>query len=276
MSNIPDRTSRARWHFRCALLIHSLLAVPLAGAVAFAGPETPLVDSAERLRPSLAADVASALAGARALHERLQAHDLAGARKAWIEARIGWERAEVFTSGFVPDLDEKIDAWPNAATGFHAIEAKLFAADRTDMETEADTLVFYLNDLDIKVRQSPLSPQQLLSGTARLVYEIGENKADGGESRFSGTSLDDMRNNLIGVRNAYETAFAGALAGADQALAQTVRADLDRLKALLDAPDLKTVDSAGLRSVSEGLVIHLQSAGPKLGLRAPTLEELVQ
>ena len=38
------------------------------------------------------------------------------------------ERSEVFTSGFVPELDSQIDAWPDATTGFHAIEAKLFGA----------------------------------------------------------------------------------------------------------------------------------------------------
>jgi hypothetical protein len=38
-------------------------------------------------------------------------------------------RSEVFTSGFVPELDSQIDAVPDATTGFHAIEAKLFGAN---------------------------------------------------------------------------------------------------------------------------------------------------
>ena len=52
------------------------------------------------------------------------------------------------------------------------------------------------------------TPQGLLDGTVRLAYEVGESKADGGESRISGTSLDDMRNNVAGIDFAYRTIFA--------------------------------------------------------------------
>jgi iron uptake system component EfeO len=45
----------------------------------------------------------------------------------------------------------------------------------------------------MKIRDTRLTGQGMLEGTAKLAYEIGESKADGGESRFSGTSLDDMR-----------------------------------------------------------------------------------
>jgi hypothetical protein len=34
----------------------------------------------------------------------------------------------VFTSGFVPELDQQIDAWPNASHGFHAIDLLARAA----------------------------------------------------------------------------------------------------------------------------------------------------
>jgi len=75
------------------------------------------------------------------LRERAAANDLVGARKAWISARAGWERSEVFSAGFVPELDVQIDALPNAVSGFHAIEAKLFGAGRTDVEADAAALV---------------------------------------------------------------------------------------------------------------------------------------
>jgi len=267
-------TDLSRWAL--ASCLGWLLAVCLSGAAGAVVVEDPLDAVAEGLRPSLAEDIGQALAGAQTLHERLSAHDLEGARKAWIAARVGWERAEVFTGGFVPDLDEKIDSWPNARTGFHAIEARLFGAAEADMATEANTLVFYLTDLDIKVRDAPMSAQRVLTGTARLAYEVGEDKADGGESRFSGTSLDDMRNNLIGIESAYDIVFAAAVAHADSALDKTIRAQIDQLKTLLDAPDLKTIDSTKLRAVSEALVLSLRSAAPKLGLLAPTLEQLSQ
>src|ERR1700735_4697815 len=103
--------------------------------------------------------------------------------------------------------------------GFHAIEAKLFGANVTDVQDQNNALILNLADLDVKIRHIELLPQRLLNGTARLAYEVGESKADGGESRFSGTSLDDMRNNVNGIEFAYHTIFATALRTADARLA---------------------------------------------------------
>ena len=232
----------------------------------------PLDEAAERYRPYMIEGIGSALAGARDLREQVAADDLAGARKAWISARAGWERSEVFTAGFVPELDALIDAWPNADSGFHAIEAKLFGAGRTDVERDTDALVAHLDDLHRKLREMPLTPQGLLDGTVRLAYEVGESKADGGESRISGTSLDDMRNNVAGIDLAYRTIFADALKATDARLADTVTASIDRLKAIVAASDLPHVDIRALRRASEELVVALQAASAKLGLQPPTLE----
>jgi iron uptake system component EfeO len=232
--------------------------------------------TAERYRPYMIKDIDQALAGARTLHDCAAAKDLAGARKAWISARIGWERAEVFTSGFVPDLDREIDAWPNAMLGFHAIEAKLFGAGRTDVQQETEALILHLEDLDVKIKRIQLLPQRLLNGAARLAYEVGENKADGGESRFAGTSLDDMRNNVAGIGLAYDVIFKSFVRSADTALAGATERSLRQLTALLAVEDLKNLDPVKLRASSEELVVDLQKAGPKIGLRAPTLEDIMQ
>ena len=232
----------------------------------------PLDDAAERYRPYMIEGIGQALAGARDLRERVVAKDLAGAKKAWISARAGWERSEVFTAGFVPELDAKIDAWPNADSGFHAIEAKLFGAGRTDVESDTDALVEHLDGLHRKLRDMPLTPQGLLDGTVRLAYEVGEGKADGGESRLSGTSLDDMRNNVAGIDLAHRTIFAAALRKTDAGLADVVDARIEQLKAIVAASDLPHIDIRGLRRASEELVVALQGASAKLGLQRPTLE----
>jgi iron uptake system component EfeO len=236
----------------------------------------PLAEAAEHYRPLMVAQIDQSLAGARLLRERIAAGDLDGAKTAWIEARIGWERAEVFTSGFVPDLDREIDAWPNALLGFHAIEAKLFGAKRTDVQQETDALIFHLEDLDVKVHHLQLQPQRLLNGIARLAYEIGESKAHGGESSFSGTSLDDMRNNVVGIELAYQTIFAGAVDTADPKFAASIREKIDQLKVLVAVSDLKSLDPERLRAASEELIVVLQSAAPKIGLRSPSLEEIAE
>src|SRR5262249_52308008 len=144
-------------------------------------------------------DIESALTGTRALRARIGANDLDGAKRAWIQARTGWERSEVFTSGFVPELDQQIDAWPNAIHGFHGIEAKLFGAGRMDVGEETDALIAHLAELDAQLHDINLAPQRLLNGIVRLAFELGSSKADGGESRLSGTSLNDMQSNADGI-----------------------------------------------------------------------------
>ncbi|WFU56905.1 EfeM/EfeO family lipoprotein [Bradyrhizobium pachyrhizi] len=252
------------------------VAACLALLAAFAGVRGAnagaLEEGAERYRPYLIEGVASALTGARALRERAAAADLPGAKKAWLSARAGWERSEVFTAGFVPELDAQIDAWPNADSGFHAIEAKLFRAASTDVATDATGLVEHLNDLHGKLKDIKLTPQGLLDGTVRLAYEVGESKADGGESRISGTSLDDMRNNIAGIDFAYHTIFSAALNTVDGKLDEMVTNRIEQLEAIVATPDLPHVNIAELRQTSEELVVALQSASAKLGLQRPTLE----
>ncbi|MBV9969432.1 MAG: EfeM/EfeO family lipoprotein [Xanthobacteraceae bacterium] len=200
------------------------------------------------------------------------AGDLARAKRAWIEARVGWERCEVFTSGFVPELDRDIDAWPNGAVGFHAIEAKLFGANRTDFVTEANELVRNLTELRARVADTPLTPQGLLDGIVRLAYEVGESKVDGGESRVSGTSLDDMRNNVDGIELAWRTIFAPTAVSRDRRVEEGIRGSVEELKAMVEVRDLRRVDPDRLRTATEELVLKLQSAAPLLHLEKPTLE----
>jgi iron uptake system component EfeO len=245
----------------------------VALAVAPQAVAAPLETAAESYRQYLIDDIGQALAGAQALRERLAANDLDGARKAWIAARVGWERSEVFTSGFVPELDQQIDAWPNASHGFHGIEATLFGASRSDAGAETDALIAHLGDLHGQLAHIDLPPQRLLNGIARLAFEIGGNKADGGESRLSGTSLNDMRSNAHGVALAYRMIFADAVEAGDPKLAAMARAAIERLQAGVKVPDLRNVDADRLRADSEELVALLQMAAPKIGLDKPTLEE---
>ncbi|KJC56714.1 hypothetical protein UP10_32700 [Bradyrhizobium sp. LTSPM299] len=252
-------------------VVRCLVAVAIASGMGRASA-TPLDDAAERYRPYMIAGIGSALAGIKDLREHVSAKDLTGAKKAWLAARAGWERSEVFTAGFVPELDRLIDAWPNADSGFHAIEAKLFGAGRTDVEGDTDMLIKHLGELHRKLPTIPLTPQGLLDGIARLAYEVGESKADGGESRISGTSLGDMRNNVVGIDFAYRTIFADALKVTDARLAKQVTERIEQLKTIVAAPDLPHVDVRALRRASEELVVALQAASVKLGLERPTLE----
>jgi len=253
----------------------SMLITAVLGA-AFIGTEpgraATLDDGAEQYRSHLIADVDRTLASTRTLAASAAAGDLAGAKQAWIEARIGWERSEVFTTGFVPELDRDIDAWPNGVIGFHAIEAKLFGANRTDFENEASGLVRNLSELSARVRSTPLTPQGLLDGIVRLAYELGESKVDGGESRVSGTSLNDMRNNVGGIALAWQTIFAPTAESRDRQADVGMQRSIEELKAMVDVGELRHIDPDRLRITTEELVLKLQNAAPLLGLKKPTLE----
>lgn len=237
-----------------------------------AAQATSLDDGAERYRAAMITSIGEVLDGARALRDRAAAGDLTGAKQAWVSARAGWERSEVFTAGFVPELDALIDAWPNATSGFHVIEAQLFGAGRTDVGGDAGALVDHLDELHHRLQAMTLQPQGVLAGTVRLAYEVGESKADGGESRISGTSLEDIRNNIIGIDLAYRTVFADSLEAAAPSLAQSVPVRIERLKEIAAAADLPHVDLRALRRTSEELAIALQDASGKIGLPRPTLE----
>ena len=247
--------------------------VALIGPASFSAAAAPFDDAVEAYRRHLVEDIGRALTGARALKEHLAANDVDGAKEAWIDARVGWERSEVFTAGFVPELDREIDAWPNAQHGFHGIEASLFGTNRADPGAEIDALITHLADLHAQVRTIPLPAQRRLNGIARLAFEVGDSKADGGESRLSGTSLNDMQSNAEGIDLAYRVIFADAVEAGDPKLAAAMRAVIARLKTAVKIADLRKLDSEKLRADSEELVTLLQSAAPKIGLARPTLEE---
>jgi iron uptake system component EfeO len=253
-----------------------LMAFGIALTAALPAKAGPFDAAVERYRPYLIADIDAALAGARDMRARLTAQDVVGARQAWIDARVGWERSEVFTAVFVPRLDAAIDAWPDAVAGFHGVEANLFGSDPSEASAATDALIANLTDLDAQVRTLRLTPQGLLDGVARLAYEVGDSKLDGGESRISGTSLNDMRNNVDGIDLAYRTLFATTLDAADPKLAEQVGSRIAHLKRLLAVQGLKSVDADTLRDASETLIVSLQAAAPKIGLAMPTLEDISQ
>lgn len=258
-----------------------LLAAWLCAAIVGLGPIVAEADTAptasfdaaiERYRSQLVADVDRSVASVERLRASVAGGDLAAARQAWIEARVGWERAEVFTSGFAPELDRDIDAWPNGAAGFHAIEITLFGAGHADLKPQIDALLRDLTAMAAKARRTPLTPQGLLDGVSRLAYEVGESKLDGGESRISGTSLDDIRHNVEGIEQAYDIIFAAAIESRDRNLDGTAQRQIGELKTMLTSSDLRQIDQDRLRIVSEDLVVTLQTAAPEIALARPTLE----
>ncbi|MEI9984932.1 MAG: hypothetical protein WDN69_18040 [Aliidongia sp.] len=79
-------------------------------AVLTVAASAPVDPGIAQFKPFVAKGIAESLAGAKAMRDRIAAHDLAGAQKAWLGARAGWEQAEVITDEFFPELDDAIDS----------------------------------------------------------------------------------------------------------------------------------------------------------------------
>ena len=232
-----------------------------------------LDEASARYKTYATGQIQQSLAGAISLRNNIAVHDLLGAQNAWLSARGGWERSEVFADEFFPKLAAAIDAWPNATTGFHAIEAKIFGAHQVDVAPLADALVDNLKQVDEGLRSTPLSPQGLLNGSVKLAYEVGDNKGNGGESQFSGTSLDDVRYNIVGIKTVYINVFQPTLEQKNAKAATVVEADIEALQKLAKASSIKEIDEAKLRALSEELAVTLRTAAPDLGLEKPRLDD---
>jgi iron uptake system component EfeO len=236
-----------------------------------AGDALPLEMAAAGFKPYVLERISRCLNTVKSMSERIAARDLAGAQQAWLAARSGWEGSEVITNEFFPDLDRKIDAWPDAEKGFHAIEARLFGAHDVQVLPAAEELIDNLTEFERKLRTTTLTAQGLLNGTAKLIYEIGENKAGGGESPFSGNSLAEMRVNVAAVAAVYERVFAPLAKKRNAELARVFSNDLAVMQALVAVPTLQELDQVRLRDASESLVNDLALVGRESGLEKPNL-----
>jgi iron uptake system component EfeO len=246
-----------------------LFAASALASVSTVNDSSRLDAAAAGFKPYLLDRVAMCLAAVTRMRDRVAAHDLACAQDAWLAARGGWEGSEVITNEFFPDLDRKIDAWPDAHSGFHSIEAKLFGAHDIRVLPAAEQLVGNLTEFQQQLRTTHLTAQGLLNGSAKLLFEIGESKAEGGESPFSGNSLNEMRDNIDSVDQTYHRVFAAAAAKRDAALAKQFAADLKAMREVLSVPTLQDLDQVRLRDLSETLVADLVGVGKACGLESP-------
>ena len=85
-----------------------------------------------------------------------------------------------------------------------------------------------------------------------------------------------MRNNADGIETVFRTVFAAEIEARDPGLADALKTKIDRLRSLLGVPSMGNLDPIKLRGESEGLIIALQTAAPLLGLKRPSLQDLVQ
>jgi iron uptake system component EfeO len=257
-----------------APLLTLLFAIASIGSVCEAKPAGDthsLQASAADFRPYVLDAITRCLTAVKTLRERIDAQDLAGAQQAWLAAREGWEGSEVVTSEFFPQLDRDIDGWPDADKGFHAIEAKLFGAHDVRVSLAAAELVGNLEEFKRRLQRTTLTPQGLMNGATKLVFEIGEDKVQGGESPYSGNSLAEIRENLACVEATYQRVFAPTVRSSDASVAKSFTAHIDQLRSIASVATLQQLDQVTLRDLSESLANDLVTMSHALGLQRPQL-----
>jgi len=248
--------------------------VPLVAAalISMGSAHAASADSAAAaFKPYVVRQISQCLVATERLRAAVAAEDVPAAQQAWLAARGGWEQSEVVGNELFPELDTAIDAWPNAEKGFHAIEATLFGAHSAKVLPATEELLRNLQDFDRRLRAATLTSQALINGSARLAYEIGESKAGGGESPFSGNSLAEIGANVAALKAVYAQVFVPHLKKANLKLAKVAGDHLEQLGSLVAVPRLVDLDQRELRSVSEAVAADLVLIARETGLEKPNL-----
>jgi iron uptake system component EfeO len=221
-----------------------------------------------------AGDVQSIVDGVQRMSDAVQQGDIGGARQAWIDARVAWQRSEIFTVDLFPDFDKIIDGWPNAATGFHAVEIKLFAENAQPPIAETQQLLEKVQSYQRVFGQLPFKGQYLIAGMATLAYEMSESKAKGGESTASGTSLNDLQHNMEGLERGWNFMFLDVVMAKKPELAKRVNEEIAGLKAMLSIPSLDLLQPGAFEKQAELLAGSLADSAVALGWKAPNYTEI--
>jgi iron uptake system EfeUOB component EfeO/EfeM len=248
----------------------ALIAVALA-VTAGAAQAASMADGVKSYKPFVVEHIGKAIAGAKDMQAAVKAGDLKAAQSAWIASRKGWEAMEPVTGTYFGDLDKLIDAWPDAKTGYHAIEVVLFSAQKTEgLDQPIADLLANMDKFHKRVsdKNFGFAPQKLLEGTANLAYEVGEEKSGGGESPFAATSIIDIQENVEGIEAAWKVVFADTLKKKDAKLADIIHERIENLETLVKVPDIKSMDAKKVHVAGEELAALMLQAAPKLGLKS--------
>jgi iron uptake system EfeUOB component EfeO/EfeM len=232
-----------------------------------------LGDGAKAFKPFVVEHAGKALSGAKDLRAAIKAGDVKAAQAAWIKSRRGWEAIETVTAEVFPEFDKKVDPWPDAKQGYHAVEAALFAGKVNEVGAAIDRLVADIAAFEKKIGKTHFRPQALLNGVSKLAYEIGESKSKGGESPYAATSHIDMQENIEGLEACWKLVFEPTLKKRDAKLADLIHEKIEALEKLVAVDDIKKLDQRAVHVAGEELAALMQQAAPKLRLRTTKIEE---
>ncbi|MET8859132.1 iron uptake system protein EfeO [Streptomyces sp. NPDC004579] len=146
--------------------------------------------------------------------DAVRAGDIAAAKKAYADSRIGWERTEPVAESF-GDIDPKVDVREDGLeagqdpvkdwTGWHRLEKALWQDKKIgDREKQlADLLDKDLADWVKRVGRAEITPTSMANGAKELLDEVAKNKVTGEEERYSHTDLVDFKANVEGAEKSF-------------------------------------------------------------------------
>ncbi|MET7362944.1 iron uptake system protein EfeO [Streptomyces sp. NPDC005562] len=141
--------------------------------------------------------------------------DLAAAKKAYADSRIGWERTEPVAESF-GNIDPKVDVREDGLaddqdpekdwTGWHRLERALWKDKKIGAREKAlaTRLDKDLLDWQRRVGRAEITPTSMANGAKELLDEVATGKVTGEEERYSHTDLVDFKANVEGAEKAYQ------------------------------------------------------------------------
>jgi iron uptake system component EfeO len=182
---------------------------PLVVTGTAAGTSAAAGAAVARYRRYIEAQTTLLTARTRRFVQRLQVGDLEGAKTAYADARVPYERIEPVAESF-GDLDPAIDARagdvPKAEwTGFHPLEQFIWVRGATGPEKLRKQLLADVLDLQRRVRTIELQPAQVANGAVELLGEVSKSKITGEEEHYSHIDLVDFEANVQGAKAAFDS-----------------------------------------------------------------------
>ena len=261
----------------CATLLMPLPA-EASGAPSFA-PDDELLQAldakAAAFKDQVAApDIDAMIAGVQKMAAAVEQRDLKGTRQAWLDTHAIWMRCEAFTADLYPSLNEKIDLWPDPKTGFHAIEATLFAQSPQIDIRQIQGLLDNLGTYQRVLHQSKFTGYYLIASASTWAFEMGDQRTDGGPSTVSGNTLTDFQNGLDGVERIWRFVFADAVRAKKHFLAEEIESEIAAIRGLLQVDHLDQIPEGLFEQEATRLASLLADASSTLGWRAPDYTDI--
>ncbi|MFJ5834918.1 iron uptake system protein EfeO [Streptomyces sp. NPDC093089] len=190
--------------------------VKATGKDTAAAKRSPEMDAAvAAYRQYVQAQADETLPKVKVFTDAVRAGDVEGAKKAYADSRIGWERTEPVAESF-GDIDPKVDVREDGLedgqdpakdwTGWHRLEKALWQDKKIgDREKQlADLLDKDLADWVKRVGKAEITPTSMANGAKELLDEVATGKVTGEEERYSHTDLVDFKANVEGAQKSFD------------------------------------------------------------------------